>query len=100
MKILGASFDSPEKNQRFRQKKEFPFDLLCDTTREMGLAYGACDDVGAKHAKRISVVIDPEGRVEKVYSDVNARSHFDEVLRDLGGSPPKKKGWLGFLRRS
>jgi len=47
------------------------------------------------------VVIDPEGKVKKVYPKVNAKTHFDDVLRDLGGNPPPappaKQG--GFFKR-
>jgi peroxiredoxin Q/BCP len=57
--------------------------LLCDTTRSLGLAYGACDDVQAGYAKRISVLIDPQGLVRKVYPKVDAARHPEEVLADL-----------------
>src|SRR5262245_38711116 len=40
--ILGVSFDSPEANKAFQEKHGFPFPLLCDTTKAMGLAYHAC----------------------------------------------------------
>ena len=39
--ILGASFDSPEENKAFKDKFNFPYDLLCDTGKSMGIAYGA-----------------------------------------------------------
>ena len=38
--ILGASFDTPEENRAFRDKFNFPYDLLCDTGKSMGIAYG------------------------------------------------------------
>lgn len=102
MVILGASFDAPKANAAFKEKFEFPFDLLCDTERALGLAYGACKDAGARHPDRVSVVIGEDGTVLRVYPDVNAKTHFDDVLRDLGGTPPppdpsKKKGLLGRL---
>ena len=84
MVILGASFDTPEENSRFREKYSFPFSLLCDADRTLGLAYGACEDVGAKSAKRITVVIGPEGDVRRVYPEVNASTHAEQVLKDLG----------------
>jgi len=39
--ILGASFDNVEDNRKFAEKFKFPFPLLCDTDRKIGLAYGA-----------------------------------------------------------
>lgn len=40
---------------------------------------------------RISVVIGPDGKILKLYPKVNAKTHFDEVLKDLGGTPPPPK---------
>ncbi|HLU40685.1 MAG TPA: peroxiredoxin [Planctomycetota bacterium] len=82
--ILGASFDDAAANRSFKEKFAFPFPLLCDTTRALGLAYGACDDANAKHARRISVVVGPDGNVLKVYDQVDARNHPAQVLADLG----------------
>ena len=80
---MGVSFDTVADNAAFAQKFNFPFPLLCDTTRTLGLAYGACDDAKASYAKRISYLIDEEGKVCKVYDAVNPRSHPAEVLADL-----------------
>ena len=77
------SFDSVAENAAFAQKLNFPFLLLCDTKRELGLAYGACEDATAGYAKRISYLIDEAGQVERVYASVQAGSHPAEVLADL-----------------
>ena len=82
--ILGASFDSPEENKAFKDKFDFPYDLLCDTGRTMGLAYGVAGDAGASHPARVSYLIDPDGKIAKVYDKVVPAEHPDEVLRDLG----------------
>ena len=82
--ILGASFDTPAANLAFRDRFSFPFDLLCDTERTLGLAYGAAESAADGHAKRISYLIDPEGRIAKVYGEVKPADHPAEVLRDLG----------------
>ena len=83
MVILGASFDGQEANSRFREKYSFPFSLLCDTDRTLGLAYGACDDTDAKSAKRLSVVIGPDGKVLRIYPTVKADTHPQQVLEDF-----------------
>ena len=82
--MLGVSFDAPVENKAFREKFDFPFPLLCDTSRELGLAYGACDRADAAHARRITVVIDPDGRVSRVYQQVDPSTHAEQVLADLG----------------
>lgn len=81
--VLGASFDAPADNQAFRDKHGFPFPLLSDTERKLALAYGACDDAGASHARRAAVVIDGKGRIVRWYAKVDARAFPAEVLGDL-----------------
>ena len=39
--VLGISFDSVEENRAFAEKFDYPFRLLCDTERTVGMAYGA-----------------------------------------------------------
>lgn len=71
------------ENAAFAQKFSFPFPLLCDTTRVVGLAYSACDDAKAGYARRISYLIDEQGKILKAYDAVSPRSHPAEVLADL-----------------
>ena len=49
----------------------------------MALAYGAIDTLDAKSAKRISYLIDPEGKVQKAYATVKTGEHPEQVLGDL-----------------
>jgi thioredoxin-dependent peroxiredoxin len=84
IEILGVSFDNQQANAAFAKKFSFPFPLLCDTSRELGLAYGACDDPKAGYAKRISYLIDEQGKILKAYPKVQPADHPEEVLRDAG----------------
>ena len=84
--ILGASFDTVEENAAFAAKFHFPFRLLCDTKREIGLAYGACAGPKDEHARRISYMIGPDGTITHAFPKVDARNHPREVL-DLLGRP-------------
>jgi thioredoxin-dependent peroxiredoxin len=81
--LLGASFDTVEENARFAQKLGLQFPLLCDTTRVVALAYGACQDAKARYPERISVLIDEHGRVMRLYDQVDPRDHAARVLADL-----------------
>ena len=83
MQVLGASFDSVEKNAKFAKKFEFNFPLLCDVDRKIGVAYGAADDTSASSAKRISYLIGRDGKIRKAYPKVNAAAHPEEILKDL-----------------
>jgi thioredoxin-dependent peroxiredoxin len=81
--VLGVSFDDEPANAAFAKKFRFNFPLLCDTQREIGLAYGACDDAGARSAKRISYLIGPDGRIKKAYPKVDAAQHAQQLLKEL-----------------
>ena len=67
----------------FKTKQGFPFDLLCDTDLAMSVAYGVCDS-GAPRTGRMSMLIDPDGKVHKTYSKVSPATHPEEVLADIG----------------
>ena len=81
--VLGVSFDDARANTAFRDKNNFPFPLLCDTLRQMAVAYGAADDQKASYARRIAVLIDEEGKVVKTWGRVNPRSFASEALSAL-----------------
>jgi peroxiredoxin Q/BCP len=81
--VLGVSFDTEEDNRAFAEKFNFPFPLLCDTERKIGMAYGACDTLTAQYAKRITYVIDPEGRIAQAIDKVDARQHPQQLIETL-----------------
>jgi len=80
--ILGISFDSQEANLKFAEKQDFPFLLLCDTDKSIGIAYGAAD-ASSRTPKRISYLIDEDGKILKAYAKVSPAAHPQEVLSDL-----------------
>lgn len=77
------SFDSVEDNAGFAKKFQYPFPLLCDVKREIGMAYGATDDPKAEFAKRITYVIGPDGKILQAHPKVSPKSHPQEVLASL-----------------
>lgn len=81
--MLGASFDNVEENRRFAEKFDFPFPLLCDTKREIGLAYGAADSEKDEYARRIAYVIDEEGKIAQAHPKVDPASYPAQQLRNL-----------------
>ena len=74
------SFDTVEENDAFARKFSFPYPLLCDTERAIGVAYGACDNPTDRTARRISYVIGPDGRIEHAFPKVDPKRHPAEVL--------------------
>ena len=81
--VVGVSCDSPADNRAFRDKFGFPFDLLCDEDRSASMRYGAAGSADQQYPARISYLIDPEGRIARVYGAVKPADHPDEVLAAL-----------------
>jgi peroxiredoxin Q/BCP len=78
-----VSFDDAAANAKFAEKYDFPFPLLCDTERTIGLAYGAADSAKDEYAKRIAYVIDEQGKIAEAHAKVDARSYPAEQLKTL-----------------
>jgi peroxiredoxin Q/BCP len=70
-------------NMAFAGKQGFPFPLLCDVDRAIGLAYGACDTVDASSARRITYVIGEDGAILQAHAKVDAGSHPGTLLEGL-----------------
>ena len=77
------SFDTVAENRAFAEKFAFPYPLLSDSTRGLGLACGAAESATAANAKRVTVVLDPDGKVLQVHAKVDARSHPASLLASL-----------------
>jgi thioredoxin-dependent peroxiredoxin len=82
--ILGASFDSVDKNRAFAEKLCYPFKLLSDPAKTaLGEPYDAIDPDDPDWPRRISYLIGPDRRVVKAYATVKPATHAAEVLADL-----------------
>ena len=81
--VLGVSFDSVEDNRAFAEKFDFPYLLLCDTDRALGMAYGAARSADEGYAKRISYLIGEDGKVLLAYPKVDPKGHIDQLLNDV-----------------
>jgi len=84
VEILGISFDGVESNRKFAAKEGFPYKLLCDTTRSIGVAYHAADAKDARTPKRISYLVDPQGKIAHAWAKVSPATHPAEVLAAVG----------------
>ena len=78
------SFDTVEENKAFAEKFKFPFKLLSDPDRKVGLAYGTARTADEGFARRSSFLIDEEGKIRLLYPKVSPGDHLDRVLEDLG----------------
>ena len=81
--MLGASFDPVDANCAFAQKFSFPYKLVSDTDKRVGKVYGAFDPGQPDYPRRISYLIGPDRRIERVYAQVKPKDHPAQVLADL-----------------
>ena len=82
--VIGISMDTPASHARFAGKYQLPFYLLADETGAVTRAYGALMKIGLlRMARRHTFIIDPAGRIAKVYLAVNPASHSREVIGEL-----------------
>lgn len=86
--VFGVSVDSVASHAKFSQKYELPFTLLADTEKEVVNAYGVWGKkkfMGREYmgTARWSFLIDPAGKIAKIYETVKPETHAEEVLTDL-----------------
>jgi len=82
--VWGISVDNSESHAQFSEKYKLPFTLLADPGGQVAKKYGSLlNMVIFKIAKRHSFIIDPKGRIAKIYRNVNPKTHVEQVLNDL-----------------
>jgi thioredoxin-dependent peroxiredoxin len=82
--ILGVSVDSAESHKEFCAKEGLNFKLLSDSDAKVSDQYGSIMEYnGAKLSARNTFIIDPQGKIAKVYPKVGVKGHSDEVLAAL-----------------
>src|SRR5467141_2885695 len=82
--ILGVSVDSAQSHKDFCAKEGLNFKLLADPDAKVSAEYGSTMDYkGAKMAARNTFIIDPQGKIAKVYTGVKPAEHSEQVLKDL-----------------
>ena len=82
--VLGVSLDSIESHKKFCTNEGLNFKLLSDADHKVSAAYGSLNNYGVvKFSARHTFVIDPSGKIAKVYTDVDPAKHSTEVLAQL-----------------
>jgi thioredoxin-dependent peroxiredoxin len=81
VKIFGVSNGSVSSHKKFADKHALPFPLIADENRKWGNAFGVKAFLGMY--KRVSFLIDRNGKIVKVYEDVDPGIHATEVLEDV-----------------
>lgn len=86
--VLGASTDDAKSHTKFTTKFNLPFPLLTDADGQMATSYesyGLKKFMGKEYMgiSRNTFLIDPDGKIAKVYLKVKPDNHAAQVLADL-----------------
>lgn len=83
-KVVGVSVDDSDSHSKFASKYHLPFPLLADADGKVADSYGALTNLLLiKIAKRYTFLIDPKGKISKVYLSVDTSRHSQEIVDDL-----------------
>ena len=82
--VVGVSVDDASSHAEFAKKHSLSFPLLVDTHGELAARYGSLTNLlVVKFAKRNTFIIDPQGKIARVYISVNAAKNSAQVISDL-----------------
>jgi peroxiredoxin Q/BCP len=82
--IVGVSVQDEDSHQKFCTKEGLSFKLLADTKQEVSTEYDSVMTYNnAKYSARHTFLIDPQGKVQKVWLEVKPDKHSEEVLAAL-----------------
>jgi peroxiredoxin Q/BCP len=80
--VIGVSLDSVESHAKFSKEYKLPFAILSDSKKDVARAYGVLG-VGGLLAKRITFIINKEGKMTHIFPKVDVKRHSEEVLKAL-----------------
>ena len=79
--IVGVSVDSTDSHKSFCEQEKLSFKLLADTEKQVSAQYGSLRETGV--AIRNTFIVNPQGRIAKVFLNVQPTPHSSEVLAAL-----------------
>lgn len=81
LRVFGVSPQGADSHERFREKHGLPFDLLCDTGKQVIQKYGVDGPMGIG-TRRATFLIGQDGKIEDaVLADVRIGRHAEFVER-------------------
>ncbi len=86
--VLGVSRDSPESHRKFAEKHDLKITLLSDPDHQVMEEYGvwALKKMYGREGFgviRSTFLIDPEGRIVRIWRSVKVKGHVDAVVKSL-----------------
>lgn len=81
--VFGVSRDSAESHRKFRQEHKLPFPMVSDESGDVQKAYGVPIKFVVMSA-RVSFLVDPDGKIARVWPDVDPAVDAQNVLEAAG----------------
>lgn len=82
--VLGCSVDTADEHKQFISKNSLPFPLLVDSDKKIAKSYRAANGIPILGLdRRITYIIDENGKILKVYPSVDPSAHATQILTDL-----------------
>ena len=86
--VLGVSGDTAESHQHFKTKYGLPMTLLVDEDHAIAESYGVWVEKNIFGIKRMGIarttfLIDPSGRIARIFEKVDPSGHGDDVAQAL-----------------
>jgi len=78
--VIGISVDSEGTHKKFAEKLGIPFILISDRTKEISKKYNV---LGLTSAKRVTFIIDKDGRIAHIFEKVSPKEHAKEVINKI-----------------
>lgn len=88
VQVFGVSIQDEKSHKKFEEKYKLPFTLLVDKDKKIVEKYGVWGKkkfMGREYmgTLRQSFLIDPKGKITKIYDKVNPETHAEDILEDL-----------------
>lgn len=88
VQVFGVSIQDGKSHKKFAYKYKLPFTILVDTDKKIVEKYGVWGMkkfMGREYmgTMRQSFLINPKGKIAKIYEKVNTETHAEDILEDL-----------------
>ena len=88
LEVVGISIDPIKSHEKFVKKYSLPFTILADESKQVVKAYGVWGKkkfMGREYigTSRSSFLINPQGKIVKIYEKVKPEEHAEEVLKNF-----------------
>ena len=87
--VIGVSVDTVESHKKFVEKNSLNFPLISDHDKLISKTYGVLSEDGS-YAERVTFIIDKEGKIAKIFMNVDITKHTHEIVSALKQLPLKK----------